>query len=105
MADWWDSLAKARYGVGSTDKYRIALSGKVPGSQPIQSEDDLIREERRAAAYLFALNHPKLANLGVGVANKLRFWEDSSVHDAARQGLASARSQPMTLADLAGWRR
>lgn len=108
MADtgnWWDPLARWRYGVGADEKYAIALSGRVPGSQPIRSEEDLAREERRAAAYLFALQHPTMADVGVGLASTLRFMEPETMHAAAREGVVSGRTRPLTLGDLMGPRR
>ena len=109
MADssgnWWDPLARLRYGVDANQKYAIALSGQVPGSQPIHSEEDVAREERRAAAYLFAMQHPHLADIGTGLASTLRFMEPESLHAAAREGVVAGRTQPMRLADLMPQRR
>ncbi len=103
--DWWAPIARWRYGVDPTEKYKIALGGAIPGAQPIRSEEDVIREERRAAAFLFALQHPLIANVAVAGANKLRFWEDPSVHDAARAGLRAAKTSGVTLGDIIGGRR
>lgn len=98
--NWWDALARWRYGVGANEKYALALSGRIPGSQPIHSEEDVAREERRAAAYLFAVQHPELADLGVGLASTLRFLEPESLHSAAREGVVAGRTQRMRLKDL-----
>lgn len=103
MADWTDPLFRLRYGVTGNDKYRLALSGRIPGAQPIQSEDDVAREERRAAAYLFAMQHPALADFGVGLANTLRFMEPESLHQVAIQGKEAAKKAPRTLRDLINW--
>ena len=105
MADWWDSLARLRYGVDVGQKYALAVSGRIPGSMPIHSEDDLAREERRAAAYLFSMAHPKIADFGTGVASTIRgyFGEPESLHAAAREGVVAGRTQPRSLKDLMQW--
>lgn len=103
MADWTDPFFRLRYGVTGGDKYRLALSGRIPGSLPIQSEEDVAREERRAAAYLFALQHPTLADFGVGLANTLRFMEPESLHAVALQGKEAAKRTPRSLKDLTNW--
>jgi hypothetical protein len=101
--NWWDALAKLRYGVDANQKYALAVSGRIPGSLPIRSEDDLAREERRAAAYLFSMQNPRIADFGVGLASTLRFTEPESMHAAAREGVVAGRDQPRTLSDLMGW--
>lgn len=98
--DWWAGLARWRYGVDPAQKYALALSGRIPGSQPIHSEEDVAREERRAAAYLFAMQHPALANFGPALASTLRFTEPASLHDAAREGAVAGQTQAMPLALL-----
>jgi hypothetical protein len=103
--NWWDAAARWRYGVDANQKYALALSGRIPGSQPIKSEEDIAREERRAAAYLFSLQHPEMADIGVGLASTLRFMEPESLHAAAREGVTAGRDKPRTIADLLGWRR
>ena len=103
MADWWDSLARWRYGVDASQKYALAVSGRIPGSQPIHSEDDLAREERRAAAYLFKMQHPQIADFSVGLASTLRFAEPESLHAAAREGVVAGGTQPRSLKDLMRW--
>lgn len=103
MSDWSDPFFRWRYGVTGNEKYALALSGKVPGAQPIRSEEDIAREERRAAAYLFAQKHPALADFGTGVASTLRFWEPEALHAAAREGVVAGATQPRTLKDLMGW--
>ena len=104
MSDWWDPLARWRYGVNADQKYAAAIQGRIPGAQPIHSEDDIAREERRAAAYLFAQRHPYIADLGVGLASTLRFMEPESLHAAAREGVVSGRTQPRTLGEILGVR-
>ena len=104
MADWWDPLARWRYGVDAGQKYALAVSGRIPGAQPIHSEDDLAREERRTAAFLFSQQHPSIADFGVGLASTLRFAEPESLHAAAREGVVAGRTQPRSLADLVGWK-
>jgi len=103
--DWWAPLANWRYGVGPTQKYALAVGGAIPGAQPVRSEEDMAREERRAAAFLFTLQHPTLADFAVEGANALRFWEPSAIHDAARAGLRSARTSGLSLGDIIGGRR
>ena len=103
MGDWTDPFFRLRYGVTGGDKYRLALSGRIPGAQPIHSEEDVAREERRAAAYLFAMQHPTLADFGVGLANTLRFMEPESLHAVAREGVQAAKRAPRTLQDLINW--
>jgi len=104
MSDWSDPFFRWRYGVDANQKYAAAIRGHVPNAQPIHSEEDLAREERRAAAYLFTQQHPYLANLGTGLASTLRFWEPEELHAAAREGVVSGRTQPRTLGEILGVR-
>ena len=90
-----DPTFALRYGVPSGEKYRMALQGAIPGAQPIKGQGDLPREERRAAGYLFGKKWPSIAPVGTEVANTLRFWEDPSLHQVARdatfRGVEDAR--------------
>jgi hypothetical protein len=104
MSDWSDPFFRWRYGVDANQKYAAAIQGRIPGAQPIQSEADIAREERRAAAYLFAMQHPKLADFGTGLASTLRFWEPDEMHAAAREGGVAGRTQPRTLGEILGIR-
>ena len=105
MSDWWDNLARLRYGVDASQKYALAVSGRIPGSMPIHSDDDLAREERRAAAYLFKLQHPDIADFGTGVASTIRgyFGEPEFLQDAAREGVVAGATQKRSLKDLLNW--
>lgn len=105
MSDWTDPFFRWRYGVTGDEKYRLALSGRIPGSQPIQSEADIAREERRAAAYLFSLQHPSIADFGTGVASTIRgyFGEPEALQAVAREGVVAGRTQPRSLKDLMRW--
>ncbi len=103
--DWWAPLARWRYGVSPNEKYALAVRGAIPGAEPIQSEEDVVREERRAAAYLFALKHPRLAEYAIEGANALRFWEPSSVHQAALSGREAAQRSGLSLGDILRRRR
>ena len=89
----------------ASQKYALAVSGRIPGSQPIHSEDDLAREERRAAAYLFQLQHPVIGNAGTAVASTIRgfFGEPESLLGAAREGVVAGKTHPRSLKDLMGW--
>ena len=84
---------KFRYGVGPAEKYRRAIAGEIPGAQPIHSEQDVEREERRASGYLFAQRHPTLAATVQPAVDALRthvFRDDPSVVAAAQQGQRAA---------------
>lgn len=82
-----------RYGVSPGEKRRLAITGQIPGAQPIGSEEDVEREERRAAAYLFAKRYPTLAATVQPAVDMLRtrvFRDDPSVVAAAQQGQRAA---------------
>jgi hypothetical protein len=86
---------RLRYGVPAAEKYRLAVSGEIPGGRVPHSDAEVEEEERRAAGFLFGAKWPTLAEPGTRFANALRFWEDPRMHEialeAARQGAASKR--------------
>lgn len=93
--DWLDPFFQLRYGVPANQKYQMAITGQIPGSQTIHSDEDQANEERRAAGYLFGKRWPSIAMGGTRVANALRFWEPDSIHqtalDSTRAGIAAAQ--------------
>lgn len=107
MGDWYDPLFKLRYGVDSTEKYRQALGGQIPGAEPIHSDEDLAREERRTSGYLFGKQHPSVARFGTEVANTIRFWEPQALHqtatDATSRGIADAGRMKPDHPALSSW--
>jgi len=104
MSEWYDPLFRLRYGVGSAEKYKRALSGQIPGAQPIQSEDDIAREERRASGYLFAKEHPAVAGVVQPIVDDIRryaFRDSPEVVAAAQQGQQAALGKPKLGSKLA----
>jgi hypothetical protein len=97
MGDWTDPLYRLRYGVTSADKARLAASGAVPGAQPVGSEQDIEREDRRASAYLFAREHPGVAGVVQPIVDDLRlraFGDSPQVVAVAQQGQEAAIGKP-----------
>ena len=99
MASLSDLLAapwKLRYGVSPEEKYRLAIQGGIPGAQPIHSEQDVEREERRASGYLFAKQHPTIAGAVQPLVDDLRthvFRDDPRTVAAAQEGQRAAIGQ------------
>jgi hypothetical protein len=60
--DFADQLGRLRYGVPTSEKERLALSGSLPGS-PSAATEDASEAERYASGYLFAREHPVLQAL------------------------------------------
>lgn len=99
--EWYDPLFRARYGVTSGEKYRRAVTGEIPGAQPIRSEDDVAREERRAAGYLFAKQNPAISAAVQPAVNKIRtslFGDDPSLVAVANEGQRAALKPPKVAA-------
>lgn len=97
LSDIADAPWRFRYGVGPTEKYRLAVTGGIPGAQPIRNEADVDREERRASGYLFAKQHPTIAPLVQPTVDDLRavaFRDDPSVIAAAQEGQTAALGAP-----------
>lgn len=53
---------RLRYGVPLEEKARMAVSGEIPGYDPVNAGTEIGQdiEQRRAAAYLFGKTHPNL---------------------------------------------
>jgi hypothetical protein len=97
MGDWTDPFFKLRYGVPAGEKYRQAIAGEIPGAQPIGSEEDVEREERRASGYLFAKEHPAVSGVVQPIVDNIRtniFRDSPKVVAAARQGQEAAGVKP-----------
>jgi hypothetical protein len=104
-AEFYDPAFRLRYGVTSGEKYRQAVTGAIPGALPVSSEKDVEREERRAAGYLFAKEHPTISAAVQPAVNALRthaFGDDPAVVAAANEGQAAAL-RPQKMASFDNW--
>jgi len=104
--EWYDPLFRARYGVPSAKKYELAVTGQIPGAQPIRSEADVEREERRAAGYLFAKQNPTVSRAVQPTVDWIRinlFRDDPSVVAVAKQGQQAALRPKQAAGDFNSW--
>jgi hypothetical protein len=121
MGDWTDPFFRLRYGVTDAEKQGMVYAGQIPGRKPTQNAQDMAREERRAAGYLFAQQHPNLAPAVQPTVDYIRsFFDAPEVVSAASEGMDQALAQAIqrqrqlaaitaggrqaSLADLVGWR-
>ncbi len=88
LYDLADQFGRLRYGVPTSEKERMAVSGEVPGAQPIQYNDrDVARENRRAAAYLFGKTWPRLAPVIQPAINRFKDYAPFFTDDEDSEAL------------------
>ena len=113
LADLLDQIGRLRYGVPTSEKERIALSGTLPGA-PAANTQDASEAQRYASGYLFAKEHPALAELVQPAVDTARigwFGDSPELQSYATAGANSARihepakgSSLATILGLAGVR-
>jgi hypothetical protein len=108
LADLFDQFGRIRYGVPTSEKERMALTGELPGS-PSAAKADPLEAERYASGYLFAKQHPALAEVVQPVVDRVRigwFGDSPELQSYAQAGANAARihEQPKrsSLATLLG---
>ncbi len=71
LRDVLDIAGLLRYGMPTSEKERLAISGTLPGA-PVDHTADQDAANRYAAGYLFAKEHPILAPIVQPMVNRLK---------------------------------
>lgn len=92
-----DMGGRIRYGVPTSEKEAMAISGQIPGHDPRNAKTGVGHEieQRRAAAYLFGKNYPNLGPEWQSLIDRMRSGDDPKVlavtQTAVEQGAADAQ--------------
>jgi hypothetical protein len=88
-----DVFGQLRYGVPTSEKERIALTGALPGA-PAANKADPAEAERYASGYLFQKEHPVLASTVQPMVDRVRlawFGDSPELQSYAHAGANAAR--------------
>ena len=105
-----DVAGTMRYGVGTAEKERLAVSGALPGAPLDQSADQDVAN-RYAAGYLFGQQYPNLAPAVQPYVDRIKtsdlpFFggESPEVQSWASHGVSMGAGAPRTIGDFMGGR-
>lgn len=91
LLDLADILGNLRYGMPTSQKEALAISGTLPGA-PKDMTADQTAANRYAAGYLFTRRHPDLAQYAIPAASFIHglFGDNEAIQSQAHAGMNEA---------------